>query len=167
MPPEAQPSCLTLLQQSSPGGKSTSGTIGSTSAGPSIIVYEVRGIGEWQWINLATASYTVEHGQNVAAMCAGLPMTMVKWFCRSSALCGLSLVSATTSHSMPNGVLCGSSKGESCSDAGQATNSKYDGLALQPTPSASSVVTAERHGPIATVTSFVPHSTLMYSTLHR
>ena len=39
------------------------------------------------------------------AMCAGLPMTMQKWFCRSSALCGLSLVAATTSHSMPNGVL--------------------------------------------------------------
>ena len=93
---------------------------------------------------LPQKGYTVEHGQNVAVMCAGLPMTTVKWFCRSSALCGLSLVSATTSHSMPNGVLCGSSKGESCSDAGQATNSKYDGLALQPTPSASSVVTAER-----------------------
>lgn len=138
-----------------------------------IFVYEVRGIGEWQWINLATASYTVEHGQNVAAMCAGLPMTTVKWFCRSSALCGLRLVSATTSHSMPNGALCGNSTGEGCSDAGQATNSKYDGLVLQPTPSASSVVTAERHGRdgckhglIATVMSFVPHSTLTYEIRH-
>ena len=93
---------------------------------------------------LPQKGYTVEHGQNVAAMCAGLPMTMVKWFCRSSALCGLSLVAATTSHSMPNGVLCRDSKGEGCSDAGQATNSKYDGLALQPTPSASSLVKAER-----------------------
>ena len=41
---------------------------------------------------LSQKGYTAEYGQNVAAMCARLPMTTVRWFCRFSALCGLSLV---------------------------------------------------------------------------
>ena len=121
-----QSSCLTLLHHSSPGGTCTSWTIVSMSAGLSVIVTmlvcvctvyiayfgcEVRGFGECAWIHLATKRLHCrtwsECGCDVCWVAHDNSEVVLQVF----SLVRVELGGRTTSHSMPNGVLCRDSKG--------------------------------------------------------